>query len=78
MPAPAESTTGPREWTKADWKVLDACFTEERLHVGAQRGYGNDQLADVDDVDLEDVVTRFMCTVGGYEAVHKLGSAWTE
>ncbi|KAJ7138489.1 hypothetical protein C8R43DRAFT_605902 [Mycena crocata] len=27
-----------REWCKADWKALDACFTDERIAVAAQRG----------------------------------------
>ncbi|KAK7059613.1 hypothetical protein R3P38DRAFT_2597717 [Favolaschia claudopus] len=27
-----------REWTKADWKVLDACFTDERIAVAQRLG----------------------------------------
>ncbi|KAJ7221861.1 hypothetical protein B0H12DRAFT_301891 [Mycena haematopus] len=27
-----------REWTKAEWKMLDACFTDERIAVAAKLG----------------------------------------
>ncbi|KAF7348479.1 hypothetical protein MVEN_01365200 [Mycena venus] len=33
----AEKEEG-REWTKADWKALDACFTDERIAVAARLG----------------------------------------
>ena len=47
------------DWTKPHWKTLDTCFTDERYAVGATKGLGA-QMADVSDIDLEAVVTRFM------------------
>ncbi|KAF9456860.1 hypothetical protein BDZ94DRAFT_1326661 [Collybia nuda] len=41
-------------WTREEWKLLDACFTEERLERGL-----NGTLASVDAVHTDDVVTRF-------------------
>jgi hypothetical protein len=35
--APAQEE-GAREWAKADWKTLDACFTDERIAVAARLG----------------------------------------
>ncbi|KAG6917768.1 hypothetical protein DXG01_001173 [Tephrocybe rancida] len=43
------------EWTKDHWKLLDACFTDERLSLG-----GGDVLAPVDAVRPGDVVARFI------------------
>lgn len=65
-----------REWTKDDWRQLDACFTDERLDVAEQRGLGSDKLADVDDIRVEDVVDRFVEMIGGIRVVDKWGSAW--
>lgn len=58
--SPLVDHSGPRNWTKDDWRNLDACFTDERLILGARQGFGTDQLASVDDVQLEDVVDRFI------------------
>ena len=48
-------TDGPCEWSWSDWKLLDACFTDVRLEIGAQWG-SEGVMGDVDAVDLEDVV----------------------
>lgn len=55
---------GEGVWSRDDWKQLDACFTDERLEIGARLGLGDDGLADVDQVSLEDVVDRFVDFVG--------------
>ena len=62
---------GEREWTKEEWKLLDACFTDQRLELG---GLGS--LASVDDVAVEDVVARFVDLVGGWGMVDSFGDAW--
>ncbi|KZS97044.1 hypothetical protein SISNIDRAFT_449764 [Sistotremastrum niveocremeum HHB9708] len=56
---PAGGEDLPREWTKSDWKNLDRCFSDERLARGA-----NGIMADVDQVDPEDVVDRYTTEVG--------------
>jgi len=66
---------GPREWTRSDWKLLDACFTDARLEVGARWG-SEGVLGDVDAVELEDVVRRFEDVFGGEEVVAALGPAF--
>ncbi|THH19655.1 hypothetical protein EW146_g1562 [Bondarzewia mesenterica] len=68
---------GPRDWTRNDWKLLDACFTDERLAISARLGKGGDELGDVDLVDLEKVADRFVVLLGGENVVAGLGSAWT-
>jgi hypothetical protein len=65
-----------REWTKDDWKQLDACFTDERLDVAEKLGLGSDKIADVDDVKVEDVVERFVEMMGGSRVVDEWGSDW--
>jgi hypothetical protein len=67
-----------REWTRADWKSLDACFTEERLEIAARKALGNGQLANVEDVNLDDVVVRFVRMMGGHQAMCNFGRAWGE
>ncbi|KAI0646138.1 hypothetical protein C8Q79DRAFT_1049298 [Trametes meyenii] len=63
---PAFNPTGPRSWDKDDWKLLDACFTDERLALGSHaRPLGEAVLAPVDDVDLDHVVDRFLEQTGG-------------
>ncbi|KAH7924721.1 hypothetical protein BV22DRAFT_1195737 [Leucogyrophana mollusca] len=76
---PTDAATGPRaeEWGRADWKRLDACFTEERLSMGAFLGLGDGALADVDDVLIENVVDRFVLMMGGEHVLRSLGSCWT-
>ncbi|KAI1798379.1 hypothetical protein LXA43DRAFT_1088487 [Ganoderma leucocontextum] len=54
---PMFNASGPRAWKKDDWKLLDACFTDERLSIGSHKRLGEATLAHVDDVDLDNVVT---------------------
>ena len=68
-------TDGPREWSRSDWKLLDACFTDVRFEVGA-RWEHKGVLGDVDAVELEDVVRRFEDIFGGEELVTHLGPAF--
>jgi hypothetical protein len=68
-------TDGPRDWSRSDWKLLDACFTDARLEVGERWGHEG-VLGDVDAVDLEDVVRRFEDIFGGEEVVARLGPAF--
>ncbi|GJJ10559.1 hypothetical protein Clacol_004786 [Clathrus columnatus] len=48
-----------KEWTKACWKTLDTCFTEERFAVAEAAGKLN-TMAGVDNVRYESVVERFI------------------
>lgn len=64
-------------WTKDDWKKLDACFTDERLLAGSRLGLKDDVLADVDEVQPENVLNRFVELMGGEEANGQRGDAWT-
>ncbi len=68
-------TDGPREWSRSDWKLLDACFTDARLEIGARWG-SEGTLGDVDAVELEDVVERFVDIFGGEEVVSGLGPSF--
>ncbi|KAF9648372.1 hypothetical protein BDM02DRAFT_3269586 [Thelephora ganbajun] len=68
---------GPREWGKNDWKILDACFTDERLDVAEKMGMAEGSLADVTDVRLDDVVNRFVEAIGGDAVLVALGPSWT-
>lgn len=68
--------TGPREWEKNDWKILDACFTDERLDRAERMGMTEGCLADVTDVRLDDVVNRFIDVIGGDGVLAALGSSW--
>ena len=68
-------TDGPREWSRSDWKLLDACFTDVRLEVGARWGHEG-VLGDVDAVELEDVVRRFEDVFGGEDVATRLGPAF--
>ncbi|KAH9896677.1 hypothetical protein C8Q73DRAFT_789012 [Cubamyces lactineus] len=66
---PLFNSSGPRSWDKDDWKLLDACFTDERLALGShKRPLGEAVLAPVDDVELEKVVDRFLEQAGGVPA----------
>jgi hypothetical protein len=49
-----------RPWAKSDWKLLDACFTEERIEAARRAGMPEGEIADVDLVDMTDVVDRFL------------------
>lgn len=68
--------TGPREWGKNDWKILDACFTDERLDVAEKMGMNEGCLADVTDIRLDDVVNRFVEVIGGDGVLANLGPSW--
>ncbi|KAI0065311.1 hypothetical protein BV25DRAFT_1822469 [Artomyces pyxidatus] len=70
-------TDGPRDWTKDDWKILDACFTDARLEIGERWGGENGVLGDVDLVALDDVVDRFVELMGGPDVITALGPSWT-
>jgi len=76
FPLERRETTATREWTKDDWKQLDACFTDERLDVAERLGLGSDKIADVDDVRVEAVVQRFVEMMGGSRVVNGWGSDW--
>ena len=62
---PLFNSSGPRAWEKDDWKLLDACFTDERIARGSSKRIGETTLAPVEDVVLENVVNRFMDYTGG-------------
>lgn len=70
------SESKERAWTKDDWKLLDACFTDQRLDVAERMGLGDDIIADVNDVEIEDVVERFVGIMGGSAVIDECGSAW--
>ncbi|TFY53812.1 hypothetical protein EVJ58_g9234 [Rhodofomes roseus] len=53
-------------WTRKDWKRLDSCLTDERL----VRGEGK-ALADVELLDLEKVVDRFLTQLEGSSALQE-------
>lgn len=69
--------TGPREWGKNDWKILDACFTDERLDAAEKIGMTEGSLMDVTDIRLDDVVNRFVEVIGGDTVLVTLGPSWT-
>ncbi|KAF9493771.1 hypothetical protein BDN71DRAFT_1449825 [Pleurotus eryngii] len=82
--APREQDAAtPRVWLKDDWKILDSCFTDERLELGATVALGEDiegdldVLADVDDVSLDDVVDRFIDQIGGEAVAECYGDGWS-
>lgn len=76
------------EWTKDNWRRLDSCYTDERIAV-FKRGSaafssrspgpndfdtaGNEEMAAVDAVRLEDVVNQFVKMEGGWHAVQAKG-----
>ncbi|KAF8882194.1 hypothetical protein CPB84DRAFT_1838218 [Gymnopilus junonius] len=70
--------SGERPWTKEEWKLLDACFTDERLDLGvALEDVPEGTLAPVDMVSVDDVVERFVCLVGGEGVTQVYGDAWS-
>lgn len=69
--------TGPRDWTKADWKKLDGCYTDERLALGDQLQLPASSLAPAENIEVERVVDRFIELMGGEDVIDKLGSGWT-
>lgn len=69
---------GEREWTKEDWKHLDACFTDQRLEVGSRLADAEqNMLASVDMVSIDDVVDRFVISKGGFETITRFGALWS-
>ncbi|RDX46692.1 hypothetical protein OH76DRAFT_1406776 [Lentinus brumalis] len=64
-PRPTFNPSGPRGWGKDDWKLLDACFTDERIALGSNKRIGEATLAPVEDVVLDNVVNRFLDYTGG-------------
>jgi hypothetical protein len=78
LPLPVFDATGARVWTKDEWRQLDACFTDQRLDIGATLpGADEETVAPVDMVRIEDVVDRFVALMGGVEVVEKWGGAWS-
>ena len=73
MMIPKRYPVGPREWTREDWKLLDACFTDQRINPGES----HDMLAAVDAVALEDVVARFIHLMSGQSLVNTFGETWS-
>ncbi|KAG6888946.1 hypothetical protein C0995_004801 [Termitomyces sp. Mi166 len=82
-PVPRASTVGfarslfenagkEKVWTKEEWKLLDACFTDERISLGP----GDGELASVDRVLPENVARRFVDLLGGDGVVGKWGGDW--
>ncbi|KAG6879848.1 hypothetical protein C0992_010806, partial [Termitomyces sp. T32_za158] len=67
-----ENTAKEKAWTKEEWKLLDACFTDERIALGP----GDGQLASVDRVVPEDVVRRFQDLLGGEDVINEWGKDW--
>ena len=57
---PPSPRPAPEKWSRADWKLLDKCFTAERTELCRQR----DIDVDVDEVDLEGVVERYLDMTG--------------
>ena len=75
-PSPRSAAMGlwigdKKVWTREEWKLLDACFTDERLEGG-----GGQVLAPVDFVRAEEVVKRFVGLMGGDEVVRPFGEEW--
>lgn len=60
QPLPQESTE--KDWTKAHWKMLDSCFTDERIALGEAKGLTG--MAGVDDVDFDSIIERFFVDAG--------------
>ena len=59
LPEDSQQTQDKVEWTKAHWRRLDTCFTDERLAVSNALRLGA-QMAEVDDIEIEAVVNRFL------------------
>jgi hypothetical protein len=78
LPDEPEAPVLAREWSRDEWKVLDACFAEERLEVGQRLGLEQYALADVDDVQNDKIVDRFVEQMGGPDIVDALGPGWSQ
>lgn len=75
-PSAEPSIIEPRQWSKSDWKLLDSCFTDERLDAAEREGLPEGMLADISDVSMADVVERFIENIGGESVLEILGSSW--
>ncbi|KAG7093814.1 hypothetical protein E1B28_007455 [Marasmius oreades] len=64
------------EWTREDWKALDACFTDERIALG-EGNLDVDSMADVDAVDLDKVIDNFLELSDFEELNIDSGSSWS-
>ncbi|KAI0684502.1 hypothetical protein BC835DRAFT_1389765 [Cytidiella melzeri] len=71
------SVSGPRDWTKLDWKVLDGCYTDERISLAEKRGLWAGALAPAEEINPESVVDRYVKLMNGENVIDKLGSAFT-
>lgn len=81
----AQDADEGRAWTKEDWKALDACFTDERIAVAERLGLvarvddggASRMMAGADEVDVGDVVRRFLGVRGLRERdLGRLGEKW--
>ena len=70
VPSVSDYVPVPGEWRKSDWKALDRCFTDERLLNGQ-----NGKMADVNDVEPEAVLERYLSEIEG--VVNVLGPEWS-
>ncbi|KAJ4500771.1 hypothetical protein C8R41DRAFT_977247 [Lentinula lateritia] len=75
---------GYKEWTKEEWRILDACFTDERIDLASRSssnsnssplndGHEDVLLAEVDFVDVDVVVQRFIVEMGGDDITNARG-----
>ncbi|KAJ3876513.1 hypothetical protein F5051DRAFT_331780, partial [Lentinula edodes] len=73
-----------KEWTKEEWRILDACFTDERIDLASRSssnsissplndGHEDVPLAEVDFVDVDVVVQRFIVEMGGDDITNARG-----
>ncbi|KAJ3850331.1 hypothetical protein EV368DRAFT_45547 [Lentinula lateritia] len=73
-----------KEWTKEEWRILDACFTDERIDLASQSssnsissplndGHEDVLLAEVDFVNVDVVVQRFIVEMGGDDIINARG-----
>ena len=76
QPRPEFNVRGPRSWEKDDWKLLDACFTDERLSLGSNKTIGEATLAPVEDISTDRVVDRFLNLTGGIP-IDECWPGWT-
>ncbi|KAJ3820347.1 hypothetical protein F5880DRAFT_1488156 [Lentinula raphanica] len=81
---PGDQDLNHRTWSKEDWKLLDACFTDERIALASESpsnshlstfNDGEDEvpLVEVDLVNIDNVVERFVIELGGNEIVDRRG-----
>lgn len=73
---PLDLPPGPRDWSRDDWKLMDGCYTDERFALADRLGLGPEEMAPSDDVDLENVVDRYIEVIGGQRVAEVLGDSW--